>query len=246
MKTTNSRSRLILLPAAILLAGSPAIVTTLPAQEVEGAIADAKAAATKAMLKDLDDQIDRIDEFIDHAPTPKDKAAAKARLEKLKERRSELRKNYVQARYDGLKADVQTEYNKLSLWAKKTFSPSSEAKLERKIEDLKDDAVEAKGKVRAAANPAAVAASADLAAYKANPSAENKTDMKASMDLLDAEIERLDDRCDNLPKGAERDATKARIKALKSRRSELASDFRKARFDALMDDVKAEWRKLTN
>lgn len=134
----NFHSLRSLLAVVAVLAGVPAALAPLHAQEAEGAVADAKAAALKAMLQHLDDQIDRIEEFLENAPTPQDKAAAKARLEKLKERRSELRKNYAQARFDALKADVQTEYNKLSLWAKKTFSTSPEAQLDRKLDAAAD------------------------------------------------------------------------------------------------------------
>lgn len=246
-----------LLPASALLLGSPLILTSLRAQAVEGAVADAKSEAYKAMLKDLDTQLDRLDELEDNAPTPEERDAAKARIKLLKERRSELRKNYVQAKYDGLKADVKTEYNKASAWTKKTFSSSPESKVERKLDDATDKAKDAahntaqaaremKADARAAVNPAAVATSADLAAYKLNPTDENKADVKASLATLDAEIDRLEARVDNLPKGDERDATKLRVKALKDRRSELSSDFRKARYEALKADVKAEWKKLTS
>lgn len=259
MNQNNTTTRLLrsLLPVSALVLAAPVATTALRAQAVESAVAEAKGDALKAMLKELDVQIDRLDDFIDNAPTAADKAAAKARIAALKERRSELRKNYVQARYDSLKADVQTEYKKLSAWAKRTFSSKPEAKVERAAEDAADKARahaaraadvanDAAARAKAATNQAAAAASSDLAAYKANPTDEAKADVKASLALLDAEIERLDERCDRLPRGKERDATKLRIKALKERRSELASDFRKARFDTLMADVKAEWNKFIN
>ncbi len=257
MKTTTSTLLRSLAPIAALLAGSPVIVPVLRAQSIDGAVADAKSAAIKALLQDLDEKIDRLDEFVENAPSEREKQAAKLRLEKLKERRNELRKNYAQARFESLKADVQAEYNKLVTWAKKTFSTSPEAKLDRAVESAAEKsrevadaaakaAAEAKARTIATVNPAAVSASAEVAAYKINPSTENKEEAKAALATLDAEIKRLDDRCDNLPKGKERDAALLRLKALKERRSELASDFRKARFDALIDDVKAEWKKLTN
>ena len=73
-------------------------------------VAEAKGDAAKAALKDLDDEIDRVDRMIDNAPTPADKAAAKARMDVLKDRRSELRKTYVKARYDELKEGLDTLY----------------------------------------------------------------------------------------------------------------------------------------
>lgn len=245
------------LPATALILGSPFFATALRAQPVEAAIADANGVTIKVMLQDLDEKIERLDEFLENAPTEKERKSAKARLDKLKDRRAELRKNYVQARFDSLKADVQAEYNKLVLWAKKTVSTSPETKFDRAVDNAADRAKEttakaaeaardAKARTMAVANPASAATSADLANYKTNPSDENKADVKASLALLDAEIKRLDERCDHLPRGRERDATKLRIKALKERRGELAGDFRKARFDALMADVKAEWNKFVN
>lgn len=255
----NTKSKFLrhLLPASALLLGSPFAATALHAQTVESAVADAKGGAYKAQLKELDLELDRLDDLLDHAPTPEEKATAKARIDILKERRSELRKNYVQARYDGLKADVKIEYNKASAWTKKTFSSSRESKLERKMDHAADKAKdvahntaqaarEIKADASAAVTPAAVATSADIAAYKMNPTDQAKADVKASLEILDTEINRLEERADNLPKGNERDATKARVKALKDRRSELSSDFRKARYDTLKADVKAEWNQLVH
>ncbi len=246
-----------LLPVSALLLGAPFAVTTLRAETVESEIADVKSAAIKAQLKELDGQLDRLDEFEDNAPTAEERDAAKVRIKVLKERRSELRKNYAQARYDSLRADVKGEYDKVSHWTKKTFSRSPEAKLERKLDDAGDKAKdlahdtaqavrEAKADTMAATNPSSVTTTADIAAYKNNPSDENKAEVKASLAGLDTEIDRLEARVDDLPKGVERDATKLRVKALKERRSELASDFRKARYDALKADVKAEWNKLVH
>ena len=88
----------------------------------------------------------------------------------------------------------------------------------------------------AASVPAGVAAS--------SPIEEKKLDAKASLSLLDAHIATLEDRCEKLPPGPERDATQLRVKSFKERRGELAGDFRQSRFDALMEDVKTEWKKI--
>ena len=246
-----------LLPVSAFVPGSPLIGTSLHAQAVAAAVAAAKSAAYLTQLKALDVELDRLDELLDHAPTPNEKTSATARVQVLKDRRSELRKDYVQAKYDGLKADVKIEYNKVAAWTKQTFSSSPESKLKRKLDEVSEQtkdvahdtaqaAREMKADARAAVTPAAVATSADLIAYKLNPTDEKKADVKASLALVDTEIDRLETRVDNLPKGDERDATKARVKALKERRSELASDFRKARYEALIADVKAEWNKLVH
>ncbi|MBL9187078.1 MAG: hypothetical protein JNK23_06350 [Opitutaceae bacterium] len=249
MKTKTSQSLLrSLLPASALLLSLP-LVTVLHGQSVEGAVAEAKGDALKAMLKDIDNQLDALDKLEENAPTREERAAAKQRIKALKERRSELRKNFVQARYDSLKADIKAEYDKLSAWTKKTFSSSPEARLDRQLNDARETdeaARKARAEAAAAANPAAVNVNADIAAYRNNPTDVTKAEVKASLAHLDTEIERLEARVDKLPKGADRDAAKRRVKALKDRRGELNSDFRKAWFDSLLADVKAEWQKLVD
>lgn len=245
-----------LIPTSALVLGSSFAGPSVFAQPIAGAVAEAQGDAIKVMLKDLDREIDRLDEMIESAPAGEEKATAKLRLASLKSRRAELRKSYAQSRYDGLRADVKTEYGKVAAWTKKTFSSSAESKLERKMDragdkmkEAADDTAQAaremKAGARTATNASNVATTADIAAYKVNPSDENKADVKASLATLDAEIDRLEARVDNLPKGNERDSTKLRVKALKDRRSELASNFRKARYDALKADISSEWNKIT-
>ncbi len=112
---------LALTPALAIALALPAHAQEAPAR-VEGALAEVKGDAAKAGLKELDTEIDRLDALLDHAPTADEKAAAKARLAVLKERRSELRKTYVGARYDELKADVRAESARLSAWTKSKFN----------------------------------------------------------------------------------------------------------------------------
>jgi uncharacterized protein YpuA (DUF1002 family) len=49
-----------------------------------------------------------------------------------------------------------------------------------------------------------------------------------------------------MPKGDNRDAAKRRLKALEERKDQLEHDFNKARFNALIDDVKNEWHDFVN
>lgn len=245
-----------LLPVSTLLIAVPFTSTALQAETAASAVAEVKSDVAKAQLREIDAQIDSIDEYKDHAPTAEERAAAKVRIDALKERRNELRKNYVQAKYDSLKADVKGEYNKASAWSKKTLS-RSENNAERKIDNVSDNARNAardtanaardvKNEAVAVANPNSLGTSADIASYKANPTDANKAEVKASLAALDLEIDQLQARVDALPRGDNRDAAKLRVKALKERRSELASDFRSARFDTLKADVKAEWNKIVH
>src|SRR5437868_2035592 len=113
MKTKFLRI-LTLAPAlGFVLAGSVRVLAAEPNASTESDIAQANGDAAKTALRQLDAEIDRIDALVDSAPTPEEKAAAKARLDVLKERRDELRKNYVSARYDQLKADVHAEADRV-------------------------------------------------------------------------------------------------------------------------------------
>lgn len=236
---------------------APAVVVLTTPFRSQAADASARASATvsevqgdaaKAGLKELDAEIDRLDTIADNAPTAEEKAAAKARIDVLKSRRNELRKTYVAARFDELKADVRAEGSKLSAWTKRTFNrdPASNARrdIDNAVTDAKRDARRAGDDVYAAA--ASTGAAADLAAYKLRPTDTNKDEAKAALKALDARIEELDKQADKMPRGADRDAAKQQVKALEDRKDALQHDFNKARFDALVDDVQTQWGKLVH
>lgn len=236
-----------------ILALAPAFaVLALPARAVDASaradatVSEIKGDSAKAALKELDAEIDRLDALVDNAPTPEDKAAAKARLDVLKDRRNDLRKTYVAARYDELKADVRAEGNRLSAWTKRTFNRDAASRAERDVNntaaDIKRDARNAGD--AAYATTSSAAASMDLAAYKLRPTDTNKQEAKAAIKALDARIEDLEKRVDKMPRGADRDAAKQRVKALEDRKDELKHDFNKARFDALVDEVQSSWNDL--
>jgi hypothetical protein len=240
----------------LALAPALAVVSSLPTRTfaadmsatVDSNLAEVKGDAAKAGLKELDAEIDRLDAIADNAPTPEDKTAAKARIKVLKDRRSELRKTYVSARYDELKADVRAETTRLSDWTKNKFNRDPASNAQRDVNDTvsaaKRDAAAAGDATYAAANSAS--ASLDLAAYKLRPTDTNKAEAKAALKALDARVNELDDRADKMPRGADRDAAKREVKALEDRKDELKHEFNKARFDALVDDVQAKWSDIVH
>lgn len=75
---------------------------------------DLNKAEVRADLARLDADIDLLGAKIDAIQDPDRRAAFATQLGHLKERRSELNHQYYQARYDALKADVKTEWDKLS------------------------------------------------------------------------------------------------------------------------------------
>lgn len=241
----KSKHILPLLPVIALGFSVPAFASEASAK-ADANLAEVRGDAAKAGMDALDVEIDRVDAMIDHAPTQADKDAAKARMDVLKERRNELRKTYVKSRYDELAADVRAQGAKFSAWTKDTFTKSPAEKaaddIEDSAKDAKKEAVKAGDSAYAYAN--STGAALDLAAYKARPTDTNKEEAKAALKALDQKIDLLDDRADNMPRGADRDALKRRVKALEDRKDELKHEFNKARFNDLVDDVQGEWDKL--
>lgn len=239
-----------LLPAFALGLAVPSFADTAGqvGAKVESNIAEARGDAAKLAMQELDAEIDQVDAMIDNAPTKADKDAAKARIEVLKERRNELRKTYVKARYDELKADVRAEGNKFSAWTKSKFHRDPADKAVDEVKDATHDAKKAAKKAgdNAYAYANSTGAAIDLAAYKLRPTDTNKDEAKAAIKALDQKIDELENRADNMPKGADRDAAKRRAKALEDRKDELKHEFNKARFDNLIDDVQGEWNKVVN
>jgi chromosome segregation ATPase len=247
MKTKLLRL-LTLTPAIVVLATPFRTAAADAAARASAAVSEVQGDAAKAGLKELDAEIDRLDAIADNAPTAEDKAVAKARIDVLKSRRNDLRKTYVSARFDELKADVKAEGNRVAAWTKRTFNrdPASNAQREIKdtVSDAKRDARQAGDDVYASVN--STAAAVDLAAYKLRPTDTNKDEAKAALKALDARVEALDKQADKMPKGADRDAAKRQVKALEDRKDELKSQFNKARFDALVDDVQSQWGNMVH
>lgn len=226
-------SLLALRPAFAADAGSTSDVASAQSQ---AAAAEAAADGNKEALAEIDFRISAIEEQLSHAPDQASRRAVEARLEKFKEQRSELRRRYVRAKVDELKTDVALEYARVSVWVKDAYASTKE-----KIAGPQPDAA---AKVRAAVNPEANKALAQIAVYRLNPSAENKQDVKEALSELDKEIDRLKAHAKTLPEGDERQNLEKRIEALKARESELSRDFTKARWDAMIADLRHEWNEL--
>lgn len=245
MKTTSA-----IVCAFLLLLGVGAIPTTQAAETPVPAKTDAevRGEAAKAALAELDAEIDRVDELIDQAPSPAERAAGKARLAVLKERRSALRKTYVKALYDDLRSDLRAEAERMSAWAKRTFASDpakqTEAEMQTAVSEAKTAARAAEHK--AYAEIATADAATDIAVYKLRPTDTNKAEAEAGLAALERTIDELAARVAQMPVNAERTAAKQRLLALEARRDELRRDFNKARFDALIDDVKRAWSDLVH
>lgn len=74
--------------------------------------------------------------------------------------------------------------------------------------------------------------------YEKNPTAQNKSDVDAALSELDGEIHELEGRVAS-KQGVEKAEAEAKLDLLKRQRDELSRDFTKAKFDAVMKDVKA-------
>jgi hypothetical protein len=242
MKNSILRT-LTVLPAVTLLVALPSTRASETSAEISSSAAELRGDAAKAALKSLDAQIDALDDAVDNAPTQAEKDSAKRRLDALKERRNDLRKTYVQARYDELKGDIRAETARIGAWAKRDYRRDPVAvhanrDLDNASRDARRDVDRASDRAHATAANAATAI--DLNAYKHRPTDTDRNEAKNALAALDHRIDELADRADNMPKGADRDIAKRRIKALEDRKDELKSDFNKDRFNALVDEVEGE------
>jgi chromosome segregation ATPase len=231
------------LPAVALLAAVPSVRAADATARVQSNAAESSGDAAKAALKEIDAEIDVLDDAVDNAPTAAEKSAAKARLDALKERRGELRKTYVRSRFDELKADVHAESNRIGSWSKRTYKREPVATADRDVRNATSDTRRDANRVgdRLAAGTASGAAALDLESYKRRATDTDQNEAKAALKALDQRIDALKDKVDNMPKGADRDIAKRRAKALEDRKDQLEKDFNKERFNALVDEVQAEW-----
>lgn len=243
MNTKAFRACTLFATLAVLPVTSVCSTANPSVAKSDSALAEIRGDAAKTALKELDLEMDRVDALLDNAPSQADRVAAKARLAVLKERRSDLRKTYVKARYDELRADLRVEAERVSAWAKRKFSsdPATKAaeEMDTAVKDAKADARAAAH--RAYAEASSAAAATDIAIYKLRPTDTNKEEAKAGLKALEVNIDALAERIDRLPESVARTSAEKRLKFLKERRAELQSDFNKARFDALIDDVKRAW-----
>lgn len=123
-KSSHSLGAGLLLALALL---SPALFAGEPAKPAENAAdsasskiddyrseaTDVNKAEVKAALERLDADIKLLAAKIDAITEPLRKQELKQRLKALKERRSELNREFRQARYDALAADVKAEWDQL-------------------------------------------------------------------------------------------------------------------------------------
>ena len=94
--------------------------------------------------------------------------------------------------------------------------------------------------------PAADNASSKIDDYRNNATDINKAEVKAALERLDSDIKLLAAKIDAIAEPVRKQELTERLKVLKERRKELNREFRKARYDALAADVKAEWDQLVH
>jgi hypothetical protein len=186
-------------------------------------------AEVKAALQQIDAELEHLDRLADNAPTETEKVAAKARYAALKERRDQLQKNFNQARYDAFKADVKSEWDKASKWTKDTFSTRpSASSAARDVADKADESAE------------------KISDFRSESTEMNKAEVKAALARLDVDIQLLESRVEAVSDPVRKAELTERVRGYKAQRDELNKEFRSARFQALIDEVKADWDKLTN
>lgn len=108
--------------ALALIVLQPAFAAAPAVNDARSEVISAETGSTerKAALSAIDDQIERIERAVDNAPEEVSQQEAEFRLDVLKSRRSELRKDYAAAMARELKADALLEYEKVAAWTKET------------------------------------------------------------------------------------------------------------------------------
>lgn len=183
----------------------------------------------QAALAQIDAELDHLDNLADAAPTVEKKNEVKAHYAALKQRRADLQKTFTRARYEAFKADLKAETDRIAAWTRETFATKPAA-----------------AAAASAGSAAAEDTAAKLADYRTEATDANKAEVKAALARLDANIDLLEARIKLIADAERRAELNRRLQALRERRSDLNREFRQARYDALVDDVKAEWNRLTN
>jgi hypothetical protein len=115
-------------------------------------------------------------------------------------------------KYDELRYDINLQGQRLANWLAPLRTPPPAVQSERR---------------------------AGLAVHRLNPAPDNAAEVKAALDVLDREIRQMENRTSTMIIGsAARDAEVARIARIKDRRTALGKEFTKARWDALVGDLK--------
>jgi hypothetical protein len=128
----------------------------------------------------------------------------------FKDRAAALHKGpFDQQKYDELRMDIDVQYQRLTMFLAPPRTPPRP-----------------KGPVVP-----------EVALNRLDPSPADKAEVKAALDALDFKVKRLEEKTSALPAGPARDAHTARIKTIRTGRAELAANFTKARWDALVTQV---------
>lgn len=201
-------------------------------------------AGNEGLERLVESRLQQIEASIRNAPNAEAEEHAKAQVATLWQRREALRQNFDQEKLDQLVHDTRQALVRVSSWSSKrttdeTASPPGSGATVGSGSAARND------RTYAALNLPAAQALANIEVYRISPSPDNKDDVKTALRALDEEIDRLEDQADDLPRGEARDAAMRRVKALEDRESEIRRDFTKARWDALVADLRAEWAQLT-
>lgn len=200
--------------------------------------AEMEANVHKAQLDALDQQIDVIAAHIDLLPEGVERNQARQRLDALKDRRTELRKAYLSSKYEQLKADVQTEYEKAAAWTRQKYQNAKESMRGSDTETpARPDTQHVNPEASTVLSPAPV--------HQAHSSSETTPEEKAAIQTLEVEIARLKHYAHSLPQGERRTLLERRLEAIEDRKDELNSNFTQARWEALVADLKRERNELT-
>jgi hypothetical protein len=124
----------------------------------------------------------------------------------------EAKIEFDQVKYEELRYDINLQCQRLANWMAPLRTPPPGPQSERSIE---------------------------FQVSKLNPNPTNQAEVRAALDVLDREIKKMEERSSSMTSGStNREAEAARVGRIKERRAALGKEFTKARWDALVGDLK--------
>jgi hypothetical protein len=171
----------------------------------------------KFALKALDAEFARFDATLLKINDQQYRNQSKVYLDILKLRAMGIRRNYDQTKYDELRFDLNSEYQRVSLWLANPVWT---------VPITKDPSL------------------TDPAIARLKPTAGNRAEVKAAFEAADQDIKRIAARADLAPAGPIGEPERQRVQALKVRRTELEKNFTTAGWEALVKEIRKELEKI--
>jgi hypothetical protein len=171
----------------------------------------------KFALKALDAELARFDATLAKVDDQQYRNQSKVYLDILKLRAMGIRRNFDQTKYDELRFDLNSEYQRVSLWLANPVWT-----------------------VPIARDPTVT----DPAIAKLKPAAGNPAEVKAALAAADQEIRRIEERASLAPAGPPGEPERRRVAGIKAMRAGLEKNFTTTGWDGLVKEIRKELQRI--